>query len=120
MTATSITILYCLLSNRAPHTICSAGLDEELFVGPMNTDTSEAILLGFYVVHDKLMWSYTDPRSLEQPFSISDGECSSVRTDGDINLQFRRDDDLKFAAPLIQRYTNGNVILPPKEKNKSN
>jgi hypothetical protein len=85
----------------------------------MNTDTSEAILLGFYVVHDKLMWAYTDPRSLEQSFSVSDEECSSVRTDIDINSQVRRDNNLKLAAPLIHRYTNGNVILPPKQKNRS-
>ena len=116
MTASSMTILNCLLSNRATHTVLFAGLDEELFVGPVNTDTSEAILLGFYVVHDKLMWACTDPRS---PVSISDEECSPVRTDVDIDLQIRRDNNFKFAVPLIHRYTNGNVILPPKKVNRS-
>jgi hypothetical protein len=102
-----------------PNYFFHSGLDEELFIGPMNTDTSEAILLGFYVVHDKLMWAHTDPRSLGQSFSISDEECSEVRTDLDINSQNRRDNYLKFAAPLIHRYTNGNVILPPKQKIQS-
>ena len=83
------------------------GLDEELFVGPMNTDVSEAILLGFYVVNDKLMWSCNNPKFTELSSSISDDKCSSV--------QIPREKG-KFSVPLINRYTNGNVILPQKKK----
>lgn len=84
------------------------GFDEELFVGPMNTDVSEAILLGFYVVNDKLKWSYNNPKSTELSLSISDDEFSS-------SVQISRENE-KFAVPLINRYTNGNVILPQKKK----
>ena len=82
----------------------------------MNTDVSEAILLGFYVVNDKLEWSCNDPRSTEQSLSISDRECSSLLPNIDISTPIKKEEKDTFSVPLIHRYTNGNVILPLQKK----
>ena len=77
----------------------------------MNTDAAEAILLGHYAVSDKLKWRGSR-RTIENRETQS-----GVNLDGDNEnrsqvVQTYAVDEL-FAIPLIDRYSNGNVILPP-------
>ena len=69
-----------------------AGLADGYVEGPMDTDAAEAILLGFYAVRAKLGWVVHDAAQQRQQ---------------------------QFLPTLVERYTNGNVVLPPKTRGTS-
>ena len=77
----------------------------------MNTDAAEAILLGHYAVSDKLKWrgSKRIPKNMEIQNGINLNDDDDNRSQV---VQTYAVDEL-FARPLIDRYSNGNVILPP-------
>ena len=61
------------------------GLTDVYYEGSLNTDSAEAVLLGYYVVHERLHWA------------------QNTKGNG-------------FEDTLVERYSNGNVVLPPKKK----
>ena len=65
-----------------------AGLVDEYPTQPMDTDVAEAILIGYYTTRTKLNWVGNDKK------------MSPYRT------------------TLVERYSNGNVVLPPKRIKK--
>ena len=76
--------------------IWKSGLTNTNISRPMNTDTSEAILMGYYVVIDKLKWG-------SQPLKS--------------DVYYRSDKSCVSLSRIVDRYTNGNVILPIKQSN---
>ena len=77
----------------------------------MNTDAAEAILLGHYAVSDKLKWrgSRRTIKNMETQNGINLNDDSENQSQ---QIQTYAVDGL-FVKPLIDRYSNGNVILPP-------
>ena len=77
----------------------------------MNTDAAEAILLGHYAVSDKLKWRgsrrTTKNMEIQNGINLNDDDDNRSQV-----VQTYAVDDL-FVKPLIDRYSNGNVILPP-------
>jgi hypothetical protein len=65
----------------------------------MNTDAAEAILLGHFAVNEKLGWNREKPDAKRTAQPCCSQEQLSV-----------------FKPPLVERYTNGNVVLPKEKK----
>ena len=65
-----------------------AGLVDEYSTKPMDTDVAEAILIGYYATRTKLNWTGEDKK--KNPYQTT----------------------------LVERYSNGNVVLPPKRIKK--
>jgi hypothetical protein len=82
-----------------------AGMEEDFYKGPMNTDAAEAILIGHYAVNDKLKWSSQRAQkesSIKISSEMEEKETQSQRL------------ETMFPTPLIERFSNGNVVLPKR------
>ena len=66
----------------------------------MNTDAAEAILLGHFAVNEKLGWNR---------------ERSEERN-GTAHSSYFQNQASYFKPPLVERFTNGNVVLPKEKK----
>lgn len=110
-------------------------MDATYYNESMNTDAAEAILIGHYAVNDKLKWknSHGDGdsnsdrdrnKNLMIASNIQNEE--SLILNSSLNLNSHHITDTPptmykskgskelFSAPLIERFSNGNVVLPPK------
>lgn len=90
-------------------------MDVDYYEGPMNTDAAEAIMIGHYAVNDKLLWSSQKSLALQKSTIIPTSD-SIANSDSDIELQPLTQREGMFSLPLIERYSNGNVVLPPRTK----
>jgi hypothetical protein len=79
-----------------------SGLIDSYYNKPMNTDAAEAILIGYYSVKVKLAGLHGLGFSQEGP-EASAAAAAAVSVQPSSNQ-------------LIERYCNGNVVLPPREK----
>ena len=66
----------------------------------MNTDAAEAILLGHFAVNEKLGWS---------------SERAGLK-DLTTHSSYLHNHTRFFKPPLVERFTNGNVVLPKEKK----
>jgi hypothetical protein len=68
------------------------------------------ILIGHYALHDKLRWpSHRFNSNETNNCNNDDGTSDNDNIKKGVNMKGL------FSIPLIERYSNGNVILPPKE-----
>ena len=70
----------------------------------MNTDAAEAILLGYFAVNEKLKWGRERSEANQIERSVNAYSC-----------HFQEQMSI-FKPPLVERYTNGNVVLPKEKK----
>lgn len=106
-------------------------MDATYYNQSMSTDAAEAILIGYYAVNDKLKWknSHDDSdrdrnkylinasniQNEESLTSNSSLEPNSLHiTDTPATMYKSKEIKELFSAPLIERFSNGNVVLPPK------
>lgn len=80
-------------------------MEDHFYQGPMNTDAAEAILIGHFAVNDKLRWSsqHTQKESNSQI-------TSEIK---EVNILSQKQETI-FSTPLIERFSNGNVVLPKR------
>lgn len=71
----------------------------------MNTDAAEAILIGHFAVNDKLKWSTQCGHS-----ESNIGVTTEMKGK---NAQSQKQ-ETNFRTPLIERFSNGNVVLPTR------
>jgi hypothetical protein len=70
---------------------------------PINTDAAEAILIGYYAVHCRRLFIPAGSESQSQGLTDMGSEASSSSRM-----------ILPSSKPLVERYCNGNVVLPPR------
>jgi hypothetical protein len=80
-------------------------MEGDFYQGPMNTDAAEAILIGHYAVNDKLKWS---SQRVQKKSNI---DITSEMKEEKIKIQRL---EKMFPTPLIERFSNGNVVLPKR------
>jgi hypothetical protein len=80
-------------------------MEGDFYQGPMNTDAAEAILIGHYAVNDKLKWS---SQRVQKESNI---DITSEMKEEKIKIQRL---EKMFPTPLIERFSNGNVVLPKR------
>jgi hypothetical protein len=80
-------------------------MEGDFYQGPMNTDAAEAILIGHYAVNDKLKWS---SQRVQKESNI---DLTSEMKEEKIKIQRL---EKMFPTPLIERFSNGNVVLPKR------
>lgn len=81
------------------------GMEENFYQGPMNTDAAEAILIGHYAVNDKLKWS-----SQHAQKKSNNGIDSEIKEESAMSQK----QETIYPTPLIERFSNGNVVLPSR------
>ena len=103
-------------------------MDATYYSQTINTDAAEAILIGYYAVNDKLKWPIS-LRELSQQSDTSIVDSCILNNPTDMNIiaenvgiayeSPKGKKELKkrlFDVPLVERFSNGNVIPPPKVK----
>ena len=104
----------------------STGLDAKYYSQRINTDAAEAILIGYYTVNDKLKWKISSREIFEDSntsigdLCIPNNSTNSnfiAETAGIVYASHEGKKVMKkrlFSIPLVERFSNGNVIPPPK------
>ena len=104
----------------------STGLDAKYYSQRINTDAAEAILIGYYTVNDKLKWKISSRETFEDsntsigtlciPSNSTDSNIIA-ETAGIVYTSHQGKKEMKkrlFSIPLVERFSNGNVIPPPR------